>query len=56
MTNFEKIKAMDIEKMTKVIKHCGCDVCPLNKNSLCFDLGCAKSIKKWLESEADKNE
>lgn len=55
MTNFERIKAMSVEEVVKVIKHHGCSVCPLNKDSLCFELGCSKSIKKWLESEtADK--
>lgn len=48
MNNFEKIKAMSIDEMAKLIaKLCGngCETCPCNK--------CADSIKQWLESEEE---
>lgn len=53
MNNFEKIKAMSIDEMAKLIaKLCGngCETCPCNRQYQCQD-ECADSIKQWLEGE-----
>ena len=65
MTNFEKIKAMNIEEMAKKILGVidwDCQECPMFDKcdngeyhfTDCF--GCKDLIKIWLESEADENE
>lgn len=61
MTNFEKIKAMDIEKMANMINYItnDCEFCPaMEICNIYSDDGkyvsiscCKKEIKKWLESE-----
>ena len=55
MTNFEKIKAMNIEEIATEMSYLGCDVCPLNGE--CFekypDMLCAEKIQKRLESEVE---
>ncbi len=62
MTNFERIKAMDIEKLAEALDdwcHCaGCpayDICnglfPTEKFPKC--VVCADYLKIWLESEEE---
>lgn len=61
MTNFERIKAMSVEEMTKFINQCAdCENCcaiyrrvefdPLS----CNDNLCNKGIAEWLNSEAEE--
>ena len=60
MTLFEKIKAMTLEEMSEAIKRnvtcVGCIVPP----NICCNIyrspQCAQKVKKWLESEVDKND
>lgn len=56
MTNFERIKAMNIDEMAEFIKNCACE------NSCAFevacwngdkDCDCNNGIKQWLESEEE---
>ena len=51
MTNFEKIKAMSIEKLAAII------MCPFdNVPDSCFDRDCNKCCKEWLESEVQEDD
>lgn len=53
MTNFERIKNMDIEQMAKYFdgifdcRFCPIDICDSNGNL------CTTRIKHWLESEVE---
>ena len=55
MNNYEKIKAMNIDKMAEFLQdRNGCDncICELDENT-CMAIGCNDGIKKWLESEVE---
>lgn len=62
MTNYEKIKNMSIEELSKVLLRIdvrdisiqflyGCDA---YSTTDCFLRGCVKCYIRWLESEADE--
>ena len=67
MTNFEKIKAMDVEDLANVIYKANDEICfnncisdTGNKFSCKFgenvdERNCQECMKNWLESEADDN-
>ena len=52
MTNFEKIKAMTVEEMAKLLfeltSPCG--------YTRCLDGNCFECVKKYLESEVEEND
>ena len=54
MTNYERIKSMDINEVVDSIMSIGygCECCVYD-DYLCTD-DCEFGIKKWLESEEDK--
>ena len=56
MTNYEKIKNMSFEEMTKVFCHGdngSCRDCPIAEDSqLCLDA--QDVIKNWLEEDTEK--
>lgn len=63
MTNFEKIKQMSIDEMTRsCMKFFDCPYgtsyagCPMEKrfNDSCFNGSCIDCTKHWLESEAEE--
>lgn len=51
-TNFEKIKAMDIDEMAVTL------MCPYNKDcdtdDFCSGRNCIDCTREWLESEAEE--
>ncbi|MBQ4118970.1 MAG: hypothetical protein IJD45_01100 [Clostridia bacterium] len=55
MTNFEKIKAKNVEEMADFLcDNSDCDVCPAYDANYCPNENmkiCSKAMKKWLESE-----
>ena len=55
-TNYEKIKNMNIEEMAEYITDINnCDQCPISslKTKIdCYELGCQKSMVKYLQQEA----
>lgn len=62
MTNFEKIKAMSVEKLAEALDDwCHCAGCPASEICNSFfrlknspDVWCALTTKKWLESEVEQ--
>lgn len=54
MTNYEKIKAMDIDELAKLLDSCGsCGFCICRENEEeCNVQSCENGTRKWLESEA----
>lgn len=61
MTNYECIKAMNVEEIAKFINRCGdCETCcaiyqraecnPLD----CGDIRCNEGIAEWLNSEVEE--
>lgn len=64
MTNFEKIKKMDVDEMTDFLEKVElvdfdysvtfCDLCQKEGNAL--NLDCKGCLKNWLESEYDEDE
>ena len=55
MTNFEKIKAMSVEEMAKLLRtHLICDYCIHYYEKSCGGFGCLNGIIKWLESEVEE--
>ncbi len=48
LTNFEKIKAMSIDEMAKIIE------CPRSEVECKGDISCTACCKQWLESEAEE--
>lgn len=59
MTNFEKIKAMSVEEMAEHLDKTSCDYCCFQKQPCDYylygDEICKKSIKQWLEREAEED-
>ena len=70
MTNYERIKAMSVEEMTRFINCCfctssndfiSCKTCFIEKlceemNQDCMQIECdEKIIKQWLKSEAEND-
>jgi hypothetical protein len=56
MNNFEKIKAMSIDKMAEFfVEDSPCDfcICDLDENK-CTAIGCKNGIKQWLEQESEE--
>lgn len=54
MNNFEKIKAMDIEEMAKLLSK-GCCIGDFTCHGcICTDDKCLNTIKQWLESESEE--
>ena len=51
MTNYEKIKAMDIDELAELFQG-DCTFCVFFSDPRCFSLSCKEGVKKWLESEA----
>lgn len=56
MTNYEKIKAMSVEKMAFMLAGCmNCSFCPASE--ICdndeYD-GCEEHLEKWLLQEAEE--
>lgn len=52
MTNFEKIKAMDIDELAEFLDSCGgCGLCIYRENEECKVQSCENGVRKWLESE-----
>ena len=63
MTNFEKIKAMSVEKLAEALDDwCHCAGCPASEICNSFfptekfprRVVCADYLKKWLESEVEQ--
>lgn len=58
MTNYEKIKSMNIDEIANYIDHSdlACEICEVPCHSAycgCRYYDIPKFIKQWLESEAD---
>jgi len=54
MTNFEKIKNMNIEEMTNFFNaNSSCDMCSNNHSVCSSEIRCVEGIKNYLESEAE---
>lgn len=56
MTNYERIKAMSIEEMAKILSDSDCEkYCSFTENEKCNSYGgsdmCAKGVELWLNSE-----
>ena len=62
MTNFERIKKMNVEEFAAYILSLTdlcCEECPardLCGNSTINGMGCNGAVKQWLESEAEEDE
>lgn len=54
MTNFERIKQMNVEEMALYFCIGGLPICPLHAPH-CQDNKCPECFKEWLESEVDDN-
>lgn len=54
MTNFEKIKAMDIDELA-IFFQGDCTFCVCFSEPGRCSLSCKEGIKKWLESEVTKS-
>lgn len=53
MTNFERIKEMNIEEMAEFhSNNCDCTYCVCYPEPGPCSLSCKAGVKKWLESEA----
>lgn len=57
MTNYEKIKAADIDELANLLQFVqfGCEFCVCYPESGPCSMPCDKGVKKWLESEAEDN-
>ena len=56
MTNFERIKGMNVEEMAEFISvRCMCDFCTCYTEEGPCSVSCSCGTKKWLESEAEDN-
>lgn len=57
MTNYEKIKAMDIDELAELLDSYGtCGFCIYReRREECDVQSCENGVKKWLESEAEDN-
>ena len=54
MNNFEKIKAMSIDEMAKLLGANSCNYCVYQQVN-CDDIKqCKDGIKQWLESESEE--
>lgn len=53
MTNFERIKAMDIDTMAGTMAEEGCYYCEYAALDHCGGR-CTEGVRKWLESEVAK--
>ncbi len=50
-TNFDRIKAMSVEELAKII------MCPFDgMDDLCVDTNCNMCCEKWLESEVQEDD
>lgn len=56
MTNFERIKAMDIDTMAGVMAEEGCYYCEYAEMIGNCGGRCTEGVRKWLESEVTENE
>lgn len=52
MTNFEKIKAMNIDEMADLLVG-ECRYCIFFKDNDCWEQDCSIGHKQWLESEVE---
>lgn len=52
MTNYERIQAMSIDELAKILASCGDCSCCIYKKSPGCEWTCREGAKKWLESEA----
>lgn len=53
MNNFERIKAMNIDEMAKLLSSHNCDYCVLFQKLECYKIKCEDGIKQWLEQETE---
>ena len=56
MTNYEKIKAMSVEEMAKVLSGLECVVCPASEECEKEEVGktCDELLKEYLLQEAEE--
>ena len=54
MTNYEKIKAADIDELANLLQF-DCEFCVCYPEPGPCSMPCNKGVKKWLESEAEDN-
>ena len=60
MTNYERIKAMSVQEMAKLLSNENdCErYCAFTKNGKCNDFGrlneCKKGVELWLNSEVEE--
>lgn len=54
MTNYEKIKAMDIDELANFFQS-DCTLCVCFYKPGCCSLSCKEGVKQWFESEAEDN-
>lgn len=54
MTNFERIKAMDIDTMVTIMEEEVCYHCEYAESDTCY-MRCTEGVRKWLESEATES-
>lgn len=56
MTNYEKIKAMSVEEMAKVMRdHIDCRACPVYRTCHSpFGVMCPQALEEWLLQEAEE--
>lgn len=53
MNNYEKIKAMTLDELAKLLSHRNdCGGCPCEFNEECAG-GCFLSIRDWLQKESE---
>lgn len=56
MNNFEKIKAMNIDEMAKILSSDCANRCPKYfQFKKCYG-NCQENVKQWLEQESENNE
>lgn len=57
MTNYEKIKAMSVEKMAERIRKLttDCEDCPAKGYCVLDFKTCKETVQEWLESEVEED-
>ena len=64
MTNYEKIKSMNVDKMAEFLENnfeMRCELCPHNvvddqgRCDLGFGFDCIAAIKAWLKAESEED-
>lgn len=55
MTNFDRIKAMSVEKLAEELaKDSACEFCKMRDEQTCDKITCEQGIIQWLESEVEE--